>query len=188
MTNPLRRMGVLTLVGLLALLTIVPSFSVVRASQPPISYTYNMIGPNASYAPPVGSPYDYLTVYATGSGSFTCTEYYWEDSILHCTEGTVAGSGSYWIVAPGGTIVDRGTWVKSTFISFTGYGGASPGKQGGFLEAYYVATSNTWGPYPEMYSSLSCTINAPAGAPPAGHSGGPFTEPVGGTIAFHLNS
>ena len=198
MTNPIRSTTVLTLVGLLALLAMAPTFApMVGASQPPISFSFNLAGPSVAYSP-MGTPgFGGLTDYVTGSGSFTCTAYYYsEDSILHCTEGTVSGSGSYWLTAPDGTVVDRGTWVKTSFISFTGYGGPSPGKQGGFLEANAAITSNTLGSLGEMYSSLSCTINAPAGSPPAGHIAGymvdgqvvGFTVPISGIIDFHLNN
>ncbi len=188
MTEVVRRTRLLTLLGLLTLLTVTPAFTyVARADQPPISYSFTIVGPNAAYAPLWMPMFGGDTMYITGSGSFACTTYYWdENSILHCTSGTVSGSGAYWIAAPDASVVDRGTWVLTSFISFTGYGGPNPGRQGGFLEKNAIVTSNIFGTLGEFYSSLSCTINAPAGAPPAGHTGGPFIEPVGGTPVFHL--
>ncbi len=81
--------------------------------------SFNLISPNTATAP--SGPFLGDTIRVTGSGTF--------DSSI----GAIAASGSFIHTHPTGAVVARGTWVATGFTSFSGFGGPSPGVQGGQL-------------------------------------------------------
>ncbi len=142
------------------------------------SYSFNLIGPNTAIAAATidGTPIlagDVISF--TGSGSFDTSA------------GTASGGGSFTHSRPDGTVFARGTWVVTSFQSFTPYRGPSPGHQGGLLHV----TVTLFGPeatFAGLTLQVSCLINAPPGAPDEGTTlPGLFSTPTGGNTLFHLN-
>lgn len=157
--------GGLILMGLLQFLAVAP----MNASAQTTSWSFNLLGPNTAIAP------NGLTLKVTGSGSF--------DTVT----AIITGGGSFWVISPSGTVVDRGTYVLTTFVSFKSYGGPNPGHQGGLLMLLVTATSSVTGMvFAGIPSTVSCRINAPSVAPEEGITSLPFSESTGGLTLFHM--
>ncbi len=164
--------GGLILVGLLQFVAIAPMNA---SAQTATSFSFNLLGPNTAKAPADAPMFAGFTLKVTGSGSFDTAA------------PTITGGGSWWVIDPNGMVVDRGTWVATTYVSFDSYGGPSSGLQGGLLRLLVTATSSVtgqvFGPLP---STISCVVNAPPGAPPEGITSGVFSQSTGGFTLFHM--
>lgn len=143
------------------------------ASAQTTSLSFNLLGPNTALAPT--GAFAGFTLKVTGSGSF--------DTAAR----SITGGGSWWLISPAGAVVDQGAWTATTYLSFDPYGGPQPGFQGGLLKLEVTATSSITGAVTaNLPSTVSCRINAPAGAPEEGITSGMFSESTGGSTLFHL--
>jgi hypothetical protein len=163
--------GGLILMGLLQFFAVAP----MNASAQTTSWSFTLTGPSTAMAPASVPVFGGDTLRVTGSGSFdTATQ-------------AITGGGSYQIIRPDGTVVDRGTWAATTFVHFTSYGGRGPGFQGGLLGLGVTATSSVTGlVFANIPSTVSCRVNAPPGAPEEGITSGVFSESTGGLTLFHM--
>ena len=165
--------------SLLIMIAVVPALQgAVRASSPS-SYSFNLIGPNQALATNTipGTPIEAGAVLRlTGSGLF------------NLSSATASGGGSFTHYNPDGSVFARGTWVVTGFQSFTPYGGASSGIQGGLL----LVTITIIGPeatFAGLTLQVSCEVNAPSGSPGEGTTIlGLFPVPDGGRTLFHISS
>jgi len=137
------------------------------------TYTFNLVGPNTALAP--SGPHAGDTIRVTGSGSF--------DPAAR----TIMGSGSFTHFNADGTVHQRGTWRGTGFTSFTGFGGPSPGQQGGVLWMVVTHFPNGEAPHPGIPMSVTSTVNAPPGLI-QGTTVCEFTVKTGGKARFHLAS
>jgi len=152
---------------LLAILT-----SAVPASATGTAYTFNLLGPNTAEAPSGDFAGD--TIRLTGSGSF-------DTAAL-----TVEGSGSFRHIKADGSVFARGTWQATAFVSFTPYGGPSPGFQGGELAILVTLFPAGGAPVSGVPMTVLCDVGSP---PPGVHEGTTldgFTHKTGGLTLFHL--
>lgn len=160
-------------------MSLAPVFLVQGVSARSTMYSFNLIRPNVAEAPETvpGTPVmagD--TIRITGSGAFDTTA------------GTATGSGSLTHFLANGKVFARAVWFATDFVSFSSYGGPSPGVQGGLLiiEVTVVAPEAT---FTGLHMQVSCVVNAPGEAPEEGTTIlGLFTEPVSGLTLFHLAS
>ena len=161
---------------LLLLLVVAPVF-LTRASALTTSYSFNLLGPNTAMAPEGAPALAGDTLIVTGSGAFDTSTT------------AITGGGSYQIVTSSGMIVDKGTYVITTFIGFTPYGGPSPGLQGGKLTLTVTATSSLTG---ATTANIPATITCLVGSPPPGAvegiTSGGFSQSVIGKTLFHINT
>jgi hypothetical protein len=111
----------------------------------------------------------------TGSGTFDTS-----------TEAIVA-SGSFTHTHPNGSIVARGTWVATAFTSFVGFGGPSPGFQGGQLGFTATLFPDTGSPQTGIPVSITCLFGSPPAGLEEGTTVGDFTMKTGGTTIFHID-
>lgn len=137
-------------------------------SADPVSF--NLIGPNTAEA----TSGDIIRT--TGSGSFDATA------------GAIVASGSFTHTTAGGSLVARGTWVATAFISFEGFGGPNPGTQGGQLKLTATLFPVGGSPVTGVPMSVTCLVNKPASfTEDEGTTVGAFTDKTGGQTLFHLN-
>jgi hypothetical protein len=178
-----KRANIPTVATIILILAVAPSFFVTGRAQSGPSYSFNLLGPNTALNPATSGMFAGDTLVVTGSGSFVCGD-------SSCTSGTITGSGSYRLLAPAGTVLDRGTFVITTFVSFTPYGGPNPGHQGGQLVASGVGTSSITGmSAPITDGTVTCLLGSPPSGAMEGITSPPlFTTPVIGKTLFHLNN
>ena len=162
-----RRLAVLTILAAALLALALPA----AAAAGPTTYTFNLQGPNSALAP--SGPHAGDTIRVTGSRSF--------DPAAR----TIMGSGSF--THADGTVHQRGTWRGTGFTSFTGFGGPSPGQQGGVLWMVVTHFPNGEAPHPGIPMSVTSTVNAPPGLI-QGTTVAEFTVKTGGKARFHLAS
>lgn len=186
------RMGAISAI-LIAALVATP----LVGAQGETSYTFTLKGPNFSEAA-ANIPGTHVVagdlLRLTGSGTFDTST------------GAVSGGGSFEHLKPDGQggffVHGKGVWTVKEFVSFTSYGGPSPGKQGGLLIIRIEAIS-TWSVHwaetgSETFNfrfKVSSLVNAPGGAPAEGVTawGGPgYVVPLFGIVEsgrtlFHLN-
>ncbi len=164
-----RRLAVLTTLGM-ALLSLALA---VPAAAGSTTYTFTLMGPNTALAP--SGPHAGDTIRVTGSGTF------------EPAAGTIVASGSFTHVNADGTVHERGTWQASGLTGFTGFGGPSPGRQGGVLWLVVTHFPNGEAPHPGIAMRVTSAINAPPGVVEGTTVGG-FTVKTGGKARFHLTS
>ncbi len=163
-----RRLAVLTILGT-ALLSL--AFATPAAGS--TVYTFNLVGPNTALAP--SGPHAGDTIRVTGSGTFDPAG------------GTIVAGGSFTHLNADGTVHQRGTWQATGLTSFTGFGGPSPGRQGGVLWMVVTHFPHGEAPHPGVPMSGTSTINAPPGLI-QGTTVAEFTVKTGGKARFHLAS
>jgi hypothetical protein len=167
MKRKLTVLGILlTLASMMALAQ--PAF----AAATPNSFTLSP--PNTAMA--LSGPFAGDTIRVTGSGTFdTSTK-------------AIAASGSFTHTHPTGTIVARGTWAATGFTTFHGFGGPSPGTQGGQL--WFTATLFPDGgsPHTGIVMSVTCLVGVgPGHGFEEGTTVDGFTEHTGGLTLFHID-
>ena len=157
------------------LVAAVPLVSLGRpASVADPTYSFSFFGPQVSSSPSGNFAGD--TIEVTGSGSF-------DPGV-----GTVVASGSFTISTPSGSIVRKGTWKATSFVSFQAFGGPRPGFQGGQLQIAITVFPNGGSPRPDVPMTVNCLIFAPPGFTGSeGIAFGEFTQVVRGATLFHLN-
>src|SRR5712691_10637605 len=106
----MKKLTMITLLALLASLFLGP---VIQASS--TTYSFNLLGPNTAMD-------SSGTIRLTGSGN------------LDPTAATVVASGSFTQVNASGSVVARGTWSATHFVSCVSFGGPHPGILGGVLQ------------------------------------------------------
>jgi hypothetical protein len=163
----------LTVVGmLLTLASMVALAPAASAAGTPNSV--NLGPPNTATAP--SGPFKGDTIRVTGSGTFDTG-----------TKAMVAG-GSFTHTHPNGSVVARGTWVATSVTSFVGFGGPSPGLQGGQL--WFTATLLPEGGSPRtgVPMSITCLVGlGPGHGFEEGTTVDGFTEHTGGLTLFHID-
>jgi len=132
--------------------------------------SFELDGPQITANPSTGA-----TIKTTGAGSFDPSA------------NTVVASGSFTEFNANGSVAARGTWVATSFVSFTPFGGPNPGTQGGTLQItvtlFSGGASQTGVPM-----TVDCLVNAPPTFTGAeGITIGDFTNSVRGHTLFHLN-
>ena len=137
------------------------------------TYTFTLVGPNIAVAPSGQHAGD--TIRVTGSGTFDPAA------------GTVEVAGSFTHFNADGTVHQRGTWQATSLTSFGGFGGPSPGRQGGVLWLVVTHFHHGEAPHPGIPMSVTSTINAPPGLI-EGTTVGEFTVKTAGKARFHLTS
>lgn len=156
----------------IALLTVASAFAApVQAAS--AAYSFNLTGPNTAVSVP-GAPFEGDTIKLRGSGTFDPAT------------GAVDASGAFTHVHPDGSVVARGTWVSTAFVSFTAFGGPSDGKQGGVLWITVDVIHEGQTVFADLPMSVTCLVNAPSDF--TGEEGttlGPFLEETGGQTLFH---
>lgn len=171
-----RTAGLTVSIGLLLLLAAAPNL-LIRVSAQGTSYSFNILGPNTAMAPAKAPMFAGDTLNVTGSGAFDTST------------GAISGSGSYQIVNAKGVVVDKGTWVTTTFVGFASYGGPSPGFQGGKLKLTVTTTSSVTGATTaNIPSTVTCLVGSPPKGAVEGITSGVFSQSVIGKTLFHLNS
>ena len=115
------------------------------------------------------------TIRVSGSGSF--------DPVGD----TVVAHGSFTRFNAAGAVIDRGTWEGSDFVTFnnTGFGGPSPGFQGGILTIKVTLFPHGGTPETNVTMTITCCVSPP-GPCEEGTTVGTFTEKTGGLTLFHL--
>jgi hypothetical protein len=134
----------------------------------------NLSPPNTAMAP--SGPFKGDTIRVTGSGTFDTST------------AAIVASGSFTHTHPNGTIVARGTWVATAFTSFVGFGGPSPGFQGGQL--WFTATLFPEGgsPHTGIAMSITCLVGlGPGHGFEEGTTVDGFTDKTGGATLFHID-
>jgi hypothetical protein len=101
---------------------------------------------------------------------------------------TVSGQGSYKITAPSGTVVSRGQWSATSFVSYVSDGGYSNGLQGGTLKIYITLYPTSGGALANQLMTTICPIeNGVFDEDDDGTTVGGFTTINAGSITvFHL--
>ena len=160
----MKKLTRLTLVALLALLFATPA---TQASSP--TYSFNLTGPNTAMD---GSG---NTIRVTGSGNFD-----------PAAATVVASGGSFTQFDASGSLVARGTWSATQFVSFVSFGGPHPGILGGVLQLTVTLSPKGGPPQTDVSMSITCAVFAPPGTE-EGTTVGNFTEKTGGFTLFHLN-
>ncbi len=138
-----------------------------------VTYSFNLIGPQLTKAP--SGPLAGDTLRTTGSGSFDSTAQ------------TVVASGSFKQFDASGSVLARGTWVATAFVSFEAFGGPNPGIQGGALKITVTLFPDGGTPMPGIPMSVTCLVHAPPGFT-EGVTVGDFTQKIIGRTLFHLNN
>ncbi len=157
----------------IVMLTVASAFAApVQAAS--AAYSFNLTGPNSAVSVP-GAPFAGDTIKLRGSGTFDPAS------------GTVEASGSFTHTHPDLTVVAHGTWVATSFVSFTAFGGPSDGKQGGVLWIKVSVIHQGQTVFTDLPMSVTCLVNAPAAFDgQEGTTLGPFLEKTGGQTLFHL--
>jgi hypothetical protein len=151
--------------GLAALLS---SLASVNASV----YSWDTNNPNTSVNPNTGQ-----TITLQGACTF--------DTVAN----TVSGRGSYRITASNGTVVSRGQWVATQFVSFVSYPGCSTpnGLQTGLMKIYVTLYPTMGGSMPNQLMTSICPCeNGTFDEDDDGTTVGGFTVITGGITVFHL--
>jgi hypothetical protein len=149
-----------------------------RAAASGTSFGFSLVGPQSTKAD--SGPFAGDTLRTTGSGSFDTST------------GSIVASGSFTHFRADGSVLDKGTWQATSFVSFTHFGGPNPGLQGGTLKFFATAFPDGGEPVPNISVIVNCRINAPSGFT------GPegvlvvagdlnFTDVTRGATLFHLN-
>lgn len=138
------------------------------------TYGFSFFGPQVNSSPSGNFAGD--TIEVSGSGSFD------PDA------GTVVASGSFTISTPSGSVLRKGTWKATSFVSFQAFGGPRPGSQGGQLQIAMTVFPNGGSPRPNVPMTVNCLIFAPPGFTGSeGIAFGEFTQVIRGATLFHLN-
>ncbi len=162
----------LTVLGILLLLGSMVALAP-AAFAGPTPNSFNLTPPNTATAP--SGPFAGDTIRVTGSGTFDTST------------AAIVASGSFTQTRLTGTIVARGTWVATRFTSFVGFGGPSPGFQGGQL--WFTATlfPDSGPPLTGIPMSVTCLFGTvPGPGFVEGTTVGDFTNKTGGTTVFHI--
>jgi len=161
----MKKLTMITLLALLASLFLGP----VQASS--TTYSFNLLGGlhRNTAMDSSGS-----TIRLTGSGNFDPAA------------ATVVASGSFTQVNASGSVVARGTWSATHFVSFVSFGGPHPGIMGGVLQLTVTLSPQGGPPQTDVPMSVTCAVFAPPGTE-EGTTVGNFTEKTGGLTLFHLN-
>ncbi len=159
----MKKLTMLTFVALLASLFIAPP---IQASSP--TYSFNLLGPNTAMDSSGN------TIRVTGSGNFDPAA------------AMVVASGSFTQFDAIGSVVARGTWSATHFVSFVSFGGPHPGILGGVLQLTVTLSPHGGPPQTDVPMSVTCVVFAPPGTE-EGTTVGNFTEKTGGITLFHLN-
>ena len=154
-----------------------PSF-VAPAYASGSSWTFTLTGPNVALATATigGTPVvagDTLRV--TGAGTFDTT-------------GSASGGGSFTHMTASGSLVAKGTWTATGFVSFTSFGGPSPGFQGGILLlTVSITDANSGTTFSGLTMRIVCHVGTvPGGTPSEGTTIlGLFPSAVSGLTLFH---
>ena len=101
-------------------------------------------------------------------------------------DASVVASGSFTQFDASGSVVARGTWSATQFVSFVSFGGPHPGIFGGVLQLTVTLSPKGGPPQTDVPMSITCIVFAPPGYE-EGTTVGDFTEKTGGTTLFHLN-
>ena len=165
------------LVVLLAAMVLAAAFLPLRLAPPvaasATSFSFTLTGPNTAEAP--SGPFAGDTIRVTGSGTFNTGGV-----------GSVVASGSFTHIKADGSVFARGTWTATGFTGFLGFGGPSPGIQGGKLEITVTLFPNGGAPVTGVPMSVTCLVNKPASfTEEEGTTVGEFTEKTGGLTLFH---
>jgi hypothetical protein len=100
---------------------------------------------------------------------------------------TVAGQGSFRITAPNGTVVSRGQWSATSFVSYVSDGGFSNGLQAGTLKIYITLYPTSGTPLANQLMTTICPIeNGVFDEGDDGTTVGGFNTITGGITIFHL--
>ncbi len=134
------------------------------------TYSFNIVGPNTSGKPSSGE-----SIRVTGDGSFDTAA------------GTVVASGSFTESSSSGSVIARGTWNATAFVSFSPFGGPSPGLQGGQLVMTVTLFPHGGPPQPGLSMSVTCLVGSPPPGAVEGVTVGDFTGVIRGATLFHLN-
>ena len=161
------RSAVLTVLGT-ALVMVAPA---APAAADSTTYTFTLLGPNTAVAP--AGPHAGDSIRVTGSGTF------------NPAAGTIVAGGSFTHLSADGTVHERGWWRATALTSFTGFGGPSPGRQGGVLWLVVTHFHQGGAPHEGIPMSVTSTVNAPPGLV-EGTTVGEFTVKTGGRVRFHL--
>jgi len=132
--------------------------------------SFNLTPPNTATAP--SGPFMGDTIRVTGSGTFDAST------------GAIVASGSFTHTHSTGTVVARGTWVATGFTSFVGFGGPSPGFQGGQLLFTATLFPDGGSPHTGIPMSVTCLFGSPPPGFEEGTTVGDFTTVAGGTTIF----
>ncbi len=138
------------------------------------SFGFNLVGPQSTTAD--SGPFAGDTLRTTGSGSFDTST------------GSIVASGSFTHIKADGTVLAKGTWQATSFVSFTPFGGPNSGLQGGTLNFVATLFPNGGEPVTGLSVTVNCRINAPSSF--TGHEGvmvGDFTHVTRGATLFHVN-
>jgi len=156
----------------LAAMLAVTVLSPLDAAAGGTSFSFQLTGPNTAMAS--SGQFSGDTIRMTGAGTF--------DRVA----ATVDADGSFKIIRPDGTVVERGTWKATAFTSFTSFGGPHPGFQGGVLVITVTLTPVSGAPLSGQSMVVNCLVNAPSGfTGDEGMTVGDFTTSTGGTTLFH---
>lgn len=134
------------------------------------TYAFELLGPNTAKDPSSSE-----TIRTTGSGSFDTSK------------ATVAATGNFARFAADGSLIDRGTWEATAFVSFTDFGGSNPGRHGGALAITVTLFPNGGTPEVGLAMTVTCAIDAPPGTE-EGVTVGTFTQKTGGLTLFQLHT
>jgi len=137
-------------------------------------YSFNLVTPNTATSPD-GFPFAGDTIRLRGGGSF--------DPVA----GTVDASGAFTHILASGTVFAHGTWVATSFVSFTAFGGPNGGLQGGVLTITVNVIHKGNVVFTGLTMVVTCTINAPPGYE-EGTTLGPFIIPTGGETLIHTGN
>jgi hypothetical protein len=164
----------LTVLGiLLTIASMVALTPAASAAGAPNSFTLSP--PNTAMAPP-GGPLAGDTIRVTGSGTFDASTK------------AITASGSFTHIHPTGTVVARGTWAATGFTSFHGFGGPSPGTQGGQLWFSAALFPDGGSPHTGVVMSITCLVGiGPGHGFEEGTTVDGFTEHTGGLTLFHID-
>jgi hypothetical protein len=135
--------------------------------------SFNLTPPNTATAPSGPSMGD--TIRVTGSGTFDASS------------AAIVASGSFTHTHSNGTVVARGTWVATGFTSFVGFGGPSPGFQGGQLFITATLFPDGESPHTGIPMVVTCLFGSPPAGLEEGTTVGDFTHITGGTTIFHID-
>ena len=159
----MKKLTVLTIVALFASLFVVPA---IQASS--TTYSVTLTGPNTAMDDSGN------TIRVTGSGTF-------DPAVA-----MVIASGSFTQFNASGSVVARGSWSATHFVSFVSFGGPHPGILGGVLQLTVTLSPQGGPPQTDVPMIVTCVVFAPPGTE-EGTTVGSFTEKTGGTTLFHLN-
>ncbi len=134
------------------------------------TYAFDLPGPNTAMDPSTGEK-----IQTTGSGSFDTSK------------GTVAATGNFRRFAADGSLIDRGTWEATAFVSFKDFGGPQPGRHGGILAITVTLFPIGGTPEEGLAMTVTCAIFAPPGTEEC-VTVGTFAQKTGGLTLFQLHN